>query len=75
MNDSSEQISSLDKFLSEVGASEIHLLPFHRFGEDKINHIYTWQQPLGIPPIKPENTEEIKRLLERSGRKIIIGGV
>jgi len=65
----------LDEFLSEVDATEIHLLPYHRFGEDKLNHIYTRQQPLGIPSMKPENVEEIKRLLERSSRKIIIGGV
>ena len=75
MNDDFEQISSLDEFLSEVDATEIHLLPYHRFGEDKLNHIYTKQQPLGIPSMKPENVEEIKRLLARSSRKIIIGGV
>ncbi len=75
MNDDFEQISSLDEFLSEVGATEIHLLPYHRLGEDKLNHIDTRQQPLGIPSMKPEKVEEIKRLLERSSRKIIIGGV
>jgi pyruvate formate lyase activating enzyme len=74
MNDSSAHISLLDEFLSDVGATEIHVLPYHRFGEDKLKRIYTQQQPLGYPSMKNEQAEETIRVLERHDRKIIIGG-
>jgi pyruvate formate lyase activating enzyme len=75
MNEGSEQIASLDRFLSEARATEIHLLPYHRFGEDKLSRIDTCQQPLGISSMKPGDVAGIGEFLGRSERKIIIDGV
>lgn len=75
INDGSEHISLLDEFFKKTGAAEIHLLPYHRFGEDKLKSIYTRQQPLGIASIKPSDLESIHSALKKSNRTIIIGGV
>ena len=51
-NDSPEDVRRLDEYLSNVKAKEIHLLPYHRFGEDKIETIQTEQKSLEIPSMK-----------------------
>lgn len=75
LNDSKEQIGLLDEYLLPFGKSKIHLLPYHRFGEDKLNSIHTQQISLGIPTMKDTELEKIKIMLERIDRSISIGGI
>lgn len=75
VNDSKEQILLLDKFLELAGKSDIHLLPYHRFGEDKLSSIFTKQLPLGITTMMDKDLEEIRILLDRNERAITIGGI
>ncbi len=69
-----DQISLLDQFLTKASAKEIHLLPYHSFGEDKLNSIYTCQVQIGIPSLKSEYLESLKNTLEHSNRTILISG-
>lgn len=74
INYKTHQISLLDQFLTKVAAKEIHLLPYHSFGEDKLKSIYTHQIQLGIPSTKPEHLENLSNALKHSDRKVIITG-
>lgn len=69
-----DQISLLYQFLTKAAAQEIHLLPYHRFGEDKLKSINTHQAQTGIPSMRPENLESLKNALEHSNRTVIISG-
>ncbi len=73
-NDFLEDIHRLDDFLSTVKAKEIHLLPYHRFGEDKIETIQTEQKSLEIPSMERSELETIRRKIQHSGRIVIVGG-
>ncbi len=73
-NDTPEQIALLDLFLSEVQAEHIHLLPYHKFGEDKHDSISSNQPRLAIPAMGRARVEEIGKRLERTNRTISIGG-
>lgn len=74
INDSSEDISALDKFLGTIGAKEIHLLPYHRFGEDKIETIQSKQKYLGIPSMNRTELEDIKKKFQYFNGIIVVGG-
>lgn len=73
-NDSPEDIHKLDEFLSTVNAKEIHLLPYHRFGEDKIETIQTEQKSLGIPSMDRSELKAIRKRIQHSDRIVIVGG-
>ncbi len=74
LNATLDSIRQLGSFLDDIGAAEIHLLPYHSLGTGKIGSIHTSQQALSIPDMKAEEAEALKSLLERPGRKIIVGG-
>jgi pyruvate formate lyase activating enzyme len=74
INYTPDQISQLDQFLTKVEAKQIHLLPYHSFGEDKLKSIHTHQVRLGIPSMKIEYLENLRNALEHSKRNVIISG-
>ncbi len=74
LNDSLEDIRQLDNILSSVHAKEVHLLPYHNLGEDKIQTLQTAQARLGIASMKPSELYDIVKILQHSGRNIIVGG-
>lgn len=69
-----DKISLLDQFLTTAAAKEIHLLPYHRFGEDKLKSIYTHQVQTGIPSMNSEDLESLRNTLEHGNRIVSIGG-
>lgn len=77
-NDSGEDIAQMDAFFTSLesltGSIEAQLLPFHRFGEDKLSLIGTSQRALGLNSMTEDSLIEIKRTLQKTGRKITIGG-
>ena len=74
-NDTTEEISDIANFAKSLpGVSEIHLLPYHRLGQDK----YRWlSRNYTLDGIKPPADEKMQTLLEaakKSGLKCQIGG-
>jgi pyruvate formate lyase activating enzyme len=59
-----------------LGAKEIHLLPFHRMGESKMQELgYPCRS--SMPGMRPPSEEEVKdagQVLKREGLSVIIGG-
>ena len=74
-NDTKEEIRAIAQFASTLkGVEEIHLLPYHRLGQDK----YRWLgRDYTLPEITPPTAEKMLELLneaEKSGLKCQIGG-
>jgi pyruvate formate lyase activating enzyme len=76
--DDADQVRLLDAFISGLGTRpepvEIQLLPFHAFGEDKLETIHTTQKKLGLLPGSAGRLDEIQSLLQKPGRTVVIGG-
>ncbi len=54
--------------------NEIHLLTYHRFGEDKIETIRSKQKYLGIPSMNRTELEDIKKKVQYFNEIIVVGG-
>ena len=75
VNDGDENIDSVGRLTSELGIHEIHLLPYHKAGSDKmnkLNKIYSSFSLFEAP--KEEVLINIIHRLERYGLKVQIGG-
>ncbi len=74
-NDTDAEISAISRFASTLqGVTELHLLPYHRLGQDKYTQLGRQYELDGIEP--PENPK-MQRLLEtarKSGLSCRIGG-
>lgn len=74
-NDTPEEILEIAQFARSLkGVTELHLLPYHRLGEDKYTGIkreYTLHHVL--PPTN-EHMEDLKRVAETTGLHVQIGG-
>jgi pyruvate formate lyase activating enzyme len=76
LNDDPKHLAHLGRWVKGLGAREVHLLPYHRLGESKIQELGFSPQP-SIPGIKPPSGEEVEKaghVLERAGLSVIIGG-
>ncbi len=74
-NDTKEEIRAIAQFAATLkGVEEIHLLPYHRLGQDK----YRWLgREYTLPEITPPTAEKMLELLneaQKSGLKCQIGG-
>lgn len=52
----------------------IHLLPYHTFGENKYDLLGRDYALADIKPLKPEELEHLKTMVEQEGFQCIIGG-
>ena len=53
--------------LAQIGVREVHLLPFHQFGESKYEALgidYAWK---GVPQLRPEALENYRRVFLDAG--------
>lgn len=74
-NDTEEEIFEIASFASKLnGVSEIHLLPYHRMGEDKYKGLGREYKMSGIYPPTDTKMENLKRVASRAGIKAQIGG-
>lgn len=74
-NDTKEEIRAIAEFAATLqGVEELHLLPYHRLGQDK----YRWLgREYSLSNIEPPTAEHILKLLneaEKSGLKCQVGG-
>ena len=74
-NDSEEDIGAIARFASRLpGVREMHILPYHRIGQDKyagLGREYTLSH---LEPPADEKMQKLLRIVESYGLKGRIGG-
>ena len=76
VNDEPDEIDAIAKFANSLGKGikSIHLLPYHRLGEDKYRRLGRPYFLAGIEPIGKEKMEELLRVASRYELPVQIGG-
>ncbi len=73
-NDSRETAVQYGKLLTEIGAKEVHLLPFHQLGQGKwrsLGRVYEYEN---VKALHEEDVSEIAELLSGFGLQVQING-
>ena len=73
-NDGPEAGKGFGELLRRYGIKEAHLLPFHQFGEKKYENLHMEYAMQGVPSLKKEELEWLKKELEGYVEKVQIGG-
>lgn len=74
-NDTEDEIEQIALFVKALpNVNEIHLLPYHRLGEDKYSYLGRKYTLSGIETISKEKMETFKLICENCGLKCQIGG-
>jgi len=75
VNDNDENIDLLGMFLRILPEIEtVHILPYHRYQENKYVHLNTAYMVKDIPLFTPDDLSRVKKRLENFGLKVDIGG-
>ncbi len=69
VNDSIEDAKKFTELLKEIGVTEVNLLPFHQFGENKYNFLNMNYELNELTALKSENLEEYKNVFDLAGIK------
>ncbi len=74
-NDTPEEIAAIARFANSLpNVTELHLLPYHRLGQDKyagLGRVYTLED---IAPMPKSKIEHLIEVAETSGLECMIGG-
>lgn len=74
-NDTVGEISDIAEFAAHLdGVEELHLLPYHRLGEDKYKALGREYYMKGTELISKEHIEKLKETVEKKGLRCLIGG-
>lgn len=73
-NGSEEDAHGFGKLLQEYGLTEVHILPFHQFGEKKYENLNMEYSMAGVPSLRKEDLEGIHDILAGYVQKVQIGG-
>lgn len=74
-NDTEKEIADIAAFASSLpGVKELHLLPYHRMGEDKYAALGRKYLLAGIKPLEDSHMERLLKTAEKCGLKCQIGG-
>jgi pyruvate formate lyase activating enzyme len=76
-NDSPANIDALAGFIvNELSPFlQVHLLPYHRLGESKVQQLERGNHPLSATPPDEEHMLSLKQIMEARGlKKVVIGG-
>lgn len=74
-NDTEEEIRDIARFAKGLtGVKELHLLPYHKFGEDKYKGLGREYLMAGIDTIPEAHIENLKKIVEDTGLICRIGG-
>lgn len=74
-NDTEEEIRGIAEFTKSLGTvDELHLLPYHRLGEDKYKGLGRTYELHGIDLIPDEKIQRFKKVVEETGLNCHIGG-
>jgi len=74
INDDTDNMDGLSRFLSSLQLRKIDLLPYHRIGSGKYQrlHLRNWME--GVEPPAPDKMETLAARLRREGFSVRIGG-
>lgn len=73
-NDTEEEISAIAEFAASLKVEQLHLLPYHRMGEDKYKGLGREYKMVDIYPPTDEKMKSLKRAAEKFDIKVQIGG-
>ena len=73
-NDTPEEIHSIAAYAKEIGAKEIHLLPYHRLGTDKYKGLGREYLMGHVDLIPKERIETLENVAKSTGLIVKIGG-
>ena len=75
-NDTPEEIAGIARFADKLpGVNKIHLLPYHRLGQDKYEGLSREYQMKDVLPPEPEQMQMLKKVVESVSRlECQIGG-
>lgn len=74
-NNEISEIEEISRFAKSInGVKEVHLLPYHRLGENKYNYLEYEYRLKGIQPPEREDMRILKETVEKIGMKCKIGG-
>ena len=74
-NDTVSEITDIARFTKELGTvDELHLLPYHRLGEDKYTYLGRSYELKDLTTPSDEKMNNLKSAVESCGLKCQIGG-
>ena len=74
-NDTPEEIRAISEYAATLpGVKRLHLLPYHRLGQDKYTGLNREYLMSHVVPMSNEHIEMLKKTAELSGLEIVIGG-
>ena len=74
-NDTPEEIADIARFASTLpGVDRIHLLPYHRLGQDKYAGLGREYTMARITPMSREHIAELESAAQGFGLEVQIGG-
>ncbi len=75
-NDQPEEIAAIAKIANSlVGVKKLHLLPYHRMGENKYDYLKYDYKMKGVEPLTQEQVVHLKTVVEQnSSLSCQIGG-
>ena len=74
-NDTEEEIGAIARFASRLpGVKEMHLLPYHRIGQDKYTGLGREYTLSHITPPENEKMEKLQKIVQSYGLVAKIGG-
>ena len=74
MTATEKNLSDLIDLFREFEQEEVHLLPYHRMGESKLQRIDSSLEPLDLETFSDAKLVEIKSRFENAGIKVSLGG-
>lgn len=74
-NDTEEEISEIAEFAKSLsGVSELHLLPYHRLGQDKYKGLGRTYELTSLVPPTDEKMQQLSNAVQATGLQCRIGG-
>jgi pyruvate formate lyase activating enzyme len=74
LNDSESNLTAAAKLMDRLNIKEIHLLPYHNYGESKYDMLGRDYSLKDLNTLSEQNLEAPKRIFEQHGLKVNIGG-
>ena len=71
---STENVAQILAFLAPLPVEEVHLLPFHQYGEPKYSLLEREWAMAGIKAPEPEEIAPIQAMVEQAGYRVVMGG-
>ena len=73
-NDQESQIRAIAKHVSELNIAEYHLLPYHRYGQEKYRSLGREYPFTGVRGIEDNKIQVLKKIASLENLKVFVGG-